>query len=102
SRGAAFVRRRNTRCGRRGPRTRRARRPLELALKLTVLTGADVRRLVPMPDAIDAMAEAFAQLASGSAHIPLRTHVETEGGLALFMPGYLPDSGALGSKVVSV
>lgn len=71
-------------------------------MKLTLLSGADVRRLVPMADAIDAMASAFAQLASGRAEIPLRTPVQADGGLALFMPGYLGDSRVLGGKIVSV
>jgi len=71
-------------------------------LKLTVLTGADVRRLVSMPDAIRAVGSAFRQLSSGRATIPLRTPVETAGGVTLFMPGYLQDSRALGGKVVSV
>jgi ornithine cyclodeaminase/alanine dehydrogenase-like protein (mu-crystallin family) len=71
-------------------------------VRLTLLGGDDVRRLVPMTDAIDAMASAFAQLSSGRADIPLRTPVEADGGLALFMPGYLRDSRVLGGKVVSV
>ena len=69
---------------------------------LTLLSGADVVRLVPMSRAIEAMRSAFGQLASGAAHVPLRTPLEVEGGVALFMPGHLRDSGALGAKVVSV
>jgi ornithine cyclodeaminase len=71
-------------------------------MKLRVLTGEEVRRLVPMADAIDAMASAFAQLSSGRAVIPLRTQVDAERGVALFMPGYLKDTRVLGGKIVSV
>ena len=71
-------------------------------MKLTLLSGEDVRRLVPMTDAIDAMASAFGQLSSGRAVIPLRTPVDAERGLSLFMPGYLKDTRVLGGKIVSI
>jgi ornithine cyclodeaminase len=71
-------------------------------MKLTILTGEEIRQLVPMADAIDAMASAFAQLSSGRAVIPLRTQVDAERGVALFMPGYLKDTRVLGGKIVSV
>ena len=50
-------------------------------MKLTLLSGEDVRRLVPMTEAIDAMASAFGQLSSGRATIPLRVSVEAERGV---------------------
>lgn len=71
-------------------------------MKLTLLGADDVRRLVPMSAAIDAVASAFAQLSSQKANIPLRTPVEANGGVTLFMPGYLQDTRVLGGKVVSV
>jgi ornithine cyclodeaminase len=71
-------------------------------VKLTLLSGEDVRRLVPMTDAIDAMASAFGQLSAGRAEIPLRTAVDAERGVSLFMPGYLRDTRVLGGKIVSV
>src|SRR5262245_3474946 len=71
-------------------------------MKLTLLSGEEVRRLVPMPDAIEAMASAFSQLSSGRAQIPLRTPVDAERGVSLFMPGYLRDTRVLGGKIVSV
>jgi ornithine cyclodeaminase len=71
-------------------------------LKLTLLSAEDIRRLVPMSAAIDAVASAFAQLSSARARIPLRTPVEADGGVTLFMPGYLQDTRVLGGKVVSV
>jgi len=66
------------------------------------LSAADVRRLLPMAEAIEAMADAFRALSDGKALLPLRTIVWTpdrRGGLGL-MPGYLP--GRFGAKVVTV
>lgn len=71
-------------------------------MRVTVLGGEDVRRLVPMPEAIEAVASAFEQLSSGRAEIPLRTSVSAAGGVVLFMPGRLRDAEVLGGKVVSV
>src|SRR5512142_2113631 len=67
-----------------------------------LLSAADVRRLLPMDDAIHAMEGAFRALSDGEARLPLRTIVWTPdraGGLGV-MPGYLP--ARLGAKVVSV
>ena len=66
------------------------------------LSAADVRRLLPMAEAIEAMADAFRALSDGKALLPLPTIVWTpdrRGGLGL-MPGYLP--GRFGAKVVTV
>jgi ornithine cyclodeaminase len=67
-----------------------------------LLSAHDVRRLLPMPEAIDAMEAAFRSLSAGEARLPLRTIVWTpdrRGGLGV-MPGYLPQR--LGAKLVSV
>ena len=71
-------------------------------MKLRVLTAEDIRICLPMPGAIEAMRSAFAQLSSGEAVVPDRIAVSTEGGISLFMPGYLPREGHLAAKVVSV
>jgi len=71
---------------------------------MLALTREDVRRLVPMPDAIALMKTAFAELSAGRVASPLRTVVplpEVEGD-ALFMPARVPAAKALGVKVVSV
>jgi ornithine cyclodeaminase len=75
--------------------------------KLRVLSGADVRLAVTMAEAIEAVREAYVQLSSGQAVVPLRTPVPVrEGreraGVTLFMPAYLSSSEALGAKIVSV
>jgi alanine dehydrogenase len=73
-------------------------------MKLRVLSGDDVRRAVSMAEAIQAVREAFIQLSTGQAVVPLRTPVEVEkrGAVTLFMPAYLAGSDALGAKIVSV
>ncbi len=71
---------------------------------MLALTRADVQRLVPMPDAIDLMKAAFAELSAGRTHSPLRTviPIPDAAGDALFMPAHVPAMDALGLKVVSV
>ncbi len=71
-------------------------------MKLRILTADDVRQALPMPEAIDAMRAAFAELARGHAQSPQRLSVTTQAGVSLFMPAYLSDSGALAQKIVSV
>lgn len=68
------------------------------------LTREDVRRLVPMADAIDLMKRAFAELSAGRVDSPLRTviPVPEANGDALFMPARVPAMDALGLKVVAV
>ncbi len=71
-------------------------------MQLPWLDEAELRRRLDMPAAIEAMRSAFAQLSDGRARIPVRTGVEGDGTLALFMPGWLPAEGALGGKIVTV
>jgi alanine dehydrogenase len=71
---------------------------------MLVLTRSQVRTLVPMPDAIELMKTAFAELSAGRTVSPLRTVItlpEREGD-ALFMPAYVPAMDALGLKSVNV
>ena len=58
---------------------------------MLVLSAADLKRAVAMPEALDAVADAFAQLSSGRASVPQRPHVAVpeHGGLLLVMPAYL-------------
>lgn len=73
-------------------------------MKLRVLSAQDVRRAVSMAQAIDIVKEAFAQLSTGKAVVPLRTQlpVARHAGVTLFMPAYLSQSDDLGIKIVSV
>jgi alanine dehydrogenase len=71
-------------------------------VQLRVLSASDVRRCIDMPVAIEAMREAFSQLAAGEARMPQRVTLETPGGVSLFMPGYLARDGASAAKIISV
>jgi ornithine cyclodeaminase len=71
---------------------------------MLVLTRGQVRDLVSMPDAIELMKTAFAELSAGRTNSPLRTVIplpDREGD-ALFMPAYVPAMDALGLKSVNV
>jgi ornithine cyclodeaminase len=67
------------------------------------LSAAEVERALTMPAAIEAVREAFIDLSTGKAEVPLRTPVSLSGdGGALFMPVHLPGQGRIGLKVVTV
>jgi alanine dehydrogenase len=69
-----------------------------------ILTREDVRKALPMSEAIAAVKKAFAQLSAGRANVPLRTSLDVprHNGVTLFMPAYLPDDAAMALKIVSV
>jgi len=73
-------------------------------MKLRVLSADDVRAALPMPDAILAMKDAYRQFSSGQADVPLRSRLEIPemGGVSLFMPAFLHETGDLAVKAVSV
>ncbi len=75
-------------------------------MKLRFLSAQDVRRALPMAEAIAGMKAAYASLSTGQAVMPLRSHVSIAEhlGTTLIMPAYLPDAIApsLAVKVVSV
>ena len=67
-----------------------------------LLTRDDVVRVLYMPDCMDVVEKAFAELASGTAVLPLRIGITPPDGLSLYMPAYLKQMGALACKVVTV
>lgn len=71
---------------------------------MLILSASEVRQAAPMPAAIDAVADAFAQLSRGQATVPLRVPIgqAQHDSHTFFMPALLAESGALGLKVVSV
>jgi ornithine cyclodeaminase len=71
-------------------------------MQIRILSAADVKAAVDMPEAIQAMRQAFISLSDGLARAPLRVALQTEGGVSLFMPASMPSRGAAGAKVVSV
>jgi ornithine cyclodeaminase/alanine dehydrogenase-like protein (mu-crystallin family) len=71
---------------------------------MLILTREDVRRAAAMPEIMDAVAGAFAQLSSGQAVVPLRPHIaipEREA-TALVMPAYLRGDEKLGVKLLTL
>jgi len=71
---------------------------------MRILSGQDVRKALPMTEAIEAMRVAFMQLASGDVQMPIRSHIDVpeRDGTALFMPSYAQHFGNIGVKVVNV
>lgn len=73
---------------------------------MLILGAEDVRRALPMGEAIRAMRTAFGALVQGRAQVPLRSHLSSSDGrgTTLVMPAFLADEGgdALAVKVVSV
>lgn len=71
---------------------------------MLALSGADVRALVPMAEAIRLMGEAFGELSAGRATAPQRIalHDDRRDSDTLFMPAAVPAVGGIGLKVVAV
>jgi ornithine cyclodeaminase/alanine dehydrogenase-like protein (mu-crystallin family) len=71
---------------------------------LLFLSAADVRRALPMREAVEVMKSAFAALSAGEAVVPPRSHVEIPGreGILLLMPCYLAPAGALSLKAITL
>ena len=73
---------------------------------MLVLNSADVRKALPMAEAVEAMKQAFAALSDGKAKVPMRAHLQIEphNGISLVMPAYLnaQQGEALTVKVVSL
>ncbi len=70
---------------------------------MLALSRSDLKRLVPMPEAIELMKLAFAELSAGRATSPLRTVIDVnhDPSAMLIMPAYVPAASSLGFKVVS-
>jgi len=71
-------------------------------MQIRVLTEHDVRQALPMADAIEVMRSAFGQLSADQAVVPLRSRLQTDQGLMLFMPAFLTKTREVGFKVVSI
>ena len=73
---------------------------------MLILNAEDVRRALPMHQAMDAMKDAYASLSSGAAVVPLRTRlsIPSSEALSLFMPAFVnsQNGNALAIKVVSL
>ncbi len=71
---------------------------------MRILSRSDVQRALSMREAITMVREAFAQLSTNQATVPLRVPVPipAHDGVTLFMPAHLARSDALAVKIVSV
>src|SRR6186997_805084 len=73
---------------------------------MLILSADEVRKALPMNEAIEAMKKAFASLSDGTAQVPLRTRLPLPGSeaLSLFMPAYVSseEGNALAIKIVSL
>jgi ornithine cyclodeaminase/alanine dehydrogenase-like protein (mu-crystallin family) len=71
---------------------------------LLIVSGADVRRALPMLDCIEAVDRAMRALSNGAADVPLRTVMRLPGGRNFFgvMPGYLEGPRGLGVKIITI
>lgn len=71
---------------------------------IRLLSKNDIEKILTVPDTINILEKAFAEFAKGKAEMPDRTYINIPeyNGMKLIMPGYLKDSGILGTKVVSV
>lgn len=71
---------------------------------MLILSRDELKQALTMDQAMDAVAEAFAQLSNGEADVPLRLHlaIPPHDGLALVMPAYLSGSQSLGLKALTL
>jgi alanine dehydrogenase len=67
-----------------------------------LLDKKTVASLLTMPECIEAVEKAFAELAENTAVQPLRTAIRCPGGISLYMPAFLQREQALVCKVVAV
>ena len=71
---------------------------------LLFLSAADVRRALPMQEAVEVMKSAFRELSENRAVVPLRSHLnmpEHRGGV-LVMPAHSPDTARFSLKVITL
>lgn len=66
-----------------------------------ILNRKDVMSVLDMQSCMDVVEQAFAELAKGTADLPLRINIKPPDGLSLYMPAYLQEMGALACKVVT-
>lgn len=74
------------------------------SMKIVAINENEMRSIMSMKDAILAVKEAASNYSAGKTDIPLRTNLNVKeyNGNSLYMYGYVPESKALGVKLVSV
>ena len=73
-------------------------------MKICTINEKQMKEIMSMKDAIEAVKEAAVAYSNGKANIPLRANLDVKkyNGNSLYMYGYVEDSNALGVKLVSV
>ena len=73
-------------------------------MEIRILSSDDVRKALPMKEAISGMKRAFSCLSSGQVEMPIRSRVPIteQDGVLLTMPAALPEDGELVVKLVTV
>lgn len=71
---------------------------------MNILSGSDIKKIITMGDAIDAMKSAFLAVSEHAVTMPLRTPIKVDkyDAMSLFMPAYLQNEDQLGIKIVSI
>jgi len=67
-----------------------------------MLNRSEVASVLTMKDCIEVVEKAFAELAEGTAALPMRLGIPAPRGLSLYMPAFLKQADALACKVVTV
>jgi ornithine cyclodeaminase/alanine dehydrogenase-like protein (mu-crystallin family) len=73
-------------------------------LEIRILRGAEVRRLLPMPECVELMHRTMIAVSERRVVLPLRSVMVMPGGLGMLgnMPGYLAEPECFGVKLVSL
>jgi len=77
---------------------------MDLLRTLKYFTADDIKRALPMPEAVEVAKEAFRQLSSGQVVAPARTHLEIpeHRTTVLLMPSYIPEFKQIGLKLITL
>jgi ornithine cyclodeaminase/alanine dehydrogenase-like protein (mu-crystallin family) len=79
-------------------------KPMTSPIPLRYITTEEIQRTLTMAEAIKAVREAFVELSTGQARVPVRTSLEIPEfrTTALVMPAYLPRTKRIGLKLISL
>ncbi len=71
---------------------------------MLLLTRSDIRKVINMKEAIEAVEGAYKAYSAGRTQVPPRVHIDVpaKNAVALFMPGFVESQDALGVKMVAV
>lgn len=75
-----------------------------MSVELRILTGSDVRRLLPMSDCVNLMEATMIAVSQGQALLPLRSLMKMPGDIGSLgiMPGYLATADMYAAKLISL